>query len=150
MLLLARRDQLYSQKAITVIKYNTVIKRMSPGLILRSIFSKSVENFENIKDKSFLEFHLVYISVFLNFSGKKLRKLQIADSTFHLQICGNFKVIVFVFSDFFGLNFSQFGKYHSRNEKQLLVFYYRRKTFSPSSMSHGPVFSSDFSPTSKC
>ena len=59
--------------------YSTVIKKTSLGAILGSIFSKSVENFENIRSKSFLEFQLVYISVFETFLGQKLRKLQIAD-----------------------------------------------------------------------
>ena len=61
------------------IKYSTVIEKTSPGAILGSIFSKSVENFENIRDKNFLEFHLVYISVFKIFLGQKLRELLIAD-----------------------------------------------------------------------
>ena len=56
---------------------STVIKKTSPRAILGSIFSKSVENFE--KKKSFLEFHLVYISVFKIFLGQKSKKLQLAD-----------------------------------------------------------------------
>ena len=43
--------------------YSTAIKKTSPGAILGSIFSKSVENFHNIRNESFLEIHLVYISV---------------------------------------------------------------------------------------
>ena len=54
-------------------------KKTSPGTILGSIFSKSVGNFENIRNESFLEFHLVFISGFIIFVGQKLRKLQIAD-----------------------------------------------------------------------
>ena len=51
-----------------------------PRAILGSIFSKSVENFKNIRHKSFLEFYLVHFSVFfLIFLGQKLRKLQMAD-----------------------------------------------------------------------
>ena len=59
--------------------YSTVIKKTSPGTILGSIFSKSVGILKNIRNKSFLEFHLVFISGFIIFVEQKIRKLQKAD-----------------------------------------------------------------------
>ena len=49
--------------------YSTVIKQRSPGQFLARFYQNLLRILKNIRDKSFLEFHL----------GQKLRKLLIAD-----------------------------------------------------------------------
>ena len=78
---------------------------------------------KNIRNKSFLEFHLVYISVFLNFSGTKIEKvfpisdrfIQFFFVKFYAQITRTNLPNLWIFFDF--KNYQPFSKYHARKVK---------------------------------
>ena len=51
-------------KPSIIVIYSTVIKKTSPGRFQARFSRNRSRILKNIRDKSFLEFHLVYISVF--------------------------------------------------------------------------------------